>query len=192
MKSKKQHRKFHILLQVLDDGHITDGQGRKIDFKNTVIIMTSNAGARSIAEPKRMGFTSMETAEQNYQNMKKNVMEEVKHIFKPEFLNRIDEMIVFHSLTQDDILNIVRLMVKTVAKRIQENMGITVTFTQKALEKIAQDGYDKAYGARPLRREIQTKIEDAFAEEYLQGHFQSGDKVSVGVKSNGFQFRARK
>ncbi len=183
---------FHILLQVLDDGHITDGQGRKIDFKNTVIIMTSNAGARSIAEPKRMGFTSMETAEQNYQNMKKNVMEEVKHIFKPEFLNRIDEMIVFHSLTQDDILNIVRLMVKTVAKRIQENMGITVTFTQKALEKIAQDGYDKAYGARPLRREIQTKIEDAFAEEYLQGHFQSGDKVSVGVKSNGFQFRTRK
>lgn len=183
---------FHILLQVLDDGHITDGQGRKIDFKNTVIIMTSNAGARSIAEPKRMGFTSMETAEQNYQNMKKNVMEEVKHIFKPEFLNRIDEMIVFHSLTQDDILNIVRLMVKTVAKRIQENMGISVTFTQKALEKIAQDGYDKAYGARPLRREIQTKIEDAFAEEFLQGHFRSGDKVSVGVKPNGFQFRVLK
>lgn len=183
---------FNVLLQVLDDGHITDGQGRKVDFKNTVIIMTSNAGARSIVEPKRVGFTSMETEEQNYQNMKKNVMEEVRHIFKPEFLNRIDDMIVFHSLTQEDILEIVKLMTKTVSKRIQENMNITVTFTDKALEKIAEEGYDKAFGARPLRRAIQSRIEDAFAEEYLMGNFKAGDKVSVGVKTNGFLFRVVK
>lgn len=183
---------FNVLLQVLDDGHITDGQGRKVDFKNTVIIMTSNAGARSIVEPKRVGFTSMETEEQSYQNMKKNVMEEVRHIFKPEFLNRIDDMIVFHSLTQEDILEIVKLMTKTVSKRIKENMDITVTFTDKALEKIAEEGYDKAFGARPLRRAIQSRIEDAFAEEYLMGNFKAGDKVSVGLKANGFLFRVVK
>ncbi len=183
---------FNVLLQVLDDGHITDGQGRKVDFKNTVIIMTSNAGARSIEEPKRVGFTSMETEEQSYQNMKKNVMEEVRHIFKPEFLNRIDDMIVFHSLTQEDILEIVKLMTKTVSKRIKENMDITVTFTDKALEKIAEEGYDKAFGARPLRRAIQSRIEDAFAEEYLMGNFKAGDKVSVGLKTNGFLFRVVK
>ena len=183
---------FNVLLQVLDDGHITDGQGRKVDFKNTVIIMTSNAGARSIVEPKRVGFTSMETEEQSYQNMKKNVMEEVRHIFKPEFLNRIDETIVFHSLTQEDILEIVKLMTKTVSKRIKENMDITVTFTDKALEKIAEEGYDKAFGARPLRRAIQSRIEDAFAEEYLMGNFKAGDKVSVGLKTNGFLFRVVK
>ncbi len=183
---------FNVLLQVLDDGHITDGQGRKVDFKNTVIIMTSNAGARSIVEPKRVGFTSMETEEQSYQNMKKNVMEEVRHIFKPEFLNRIDDMIVFHSLTQEDILEIVKLMTRTVSKRIKENMDITVTFTDKALEKIAEEGYDKAFGARPLRRAIQSHIEDAFAEEYLMGNFKAGDKVSVGLKTNGFLFRVVK
>lgn len=183
---------FNVLLQVLDDGHITDGQGRKVNFKNTVIIMTSNAGARSIVEPKRVGFTSMETEEQSYQNMKKNVMEEVRHIFKPEFLNRIDDMIVFHSLTQEDILEIVKLMTKTVSKRIKENMDITVTFTDKALEKIAEEGYDKAFGARPLRRAIQSRIEDAFAEEYLMGNFKAGDKVSVGLKTNGFLFRVVK
>ena len=183
---------FNVLLQVLDDGHITDGQGRTVDFKNTVIIMTSNAGARSIVEPKRVGFTSMETEEQSYQNMKKNVMEEVRHIFKPEFLNRIDDMIVFHSLTQEDILEIVKLMTRTVSKRIKENMDITVTFTDKALEKIAEEGYDKAFGARPLRRAIQSRIEDAFAEEYLMGNFKAGDKVSVGVKTNGFLFRVVK
>lgn len=183
---------FNVLLQVLDDGHITDGQGRKVDFKNTVIIMTSNAGARSIVEPKRVGFTSMETEEQSYQNMKKNVMEEVRHILKPEFLNRIDDMIVFHSLTQEDILEIVKLMTRTVSKRIKENMDITVTFTDKALEKIAEEGYDKAFGARPLRRAIQSRIEDAFAEEYLMGNFKAGDKVSVGVKTNGFLFRVVK
>lgn len=177
---------FNILLQVLDDGHITDGQGRKVDFKNTVIIMTSNAGARSIAAPKRLGFTSVETPEQSYEMMKKGVMDEIKTIFKPEFLNRIDDIIVFHPLEKEEITRIVWLLTDVMAKRVKENMNITVSFTKKAIEKIAEEGYDKAYGARPLRRAIQSKIEDAFAEEYLLGNIKAGDKVSVGLKTNGF------
>ena len=183
---------FNVLLQVLDDGHITDGQGRKVDFKNTVIIMTSNAGARSIAAPKRLGFTSVETAEQSYEIMKKGVLDEIKNIFKPEFLNRIDDIIVFHPLEKEDIIAIVKLMTNVLAKRVQENMGITVSFTEKAIEKIAEEGYDKAYGARPLRRAIQSKIEDAFAEEFLLGNFKAGDKISIGLKPNGFLFRVVK
>ena len=183
---------FNILLQVLDDGHITDGQGRRVDFKNTVIIMTSNAGARSIAAPKRLGFTSVETPEQSYEMMKKGVMDEIKNIFKPEFLNRIDDIIVFHPLEQEEITRIVRLLTDVMAKRVKENMNITVSFTKKAIEKIAEEGYDKAYGARPLRRAIQSKIEDAFAEEYLLGNIKAGDKVSVGLKTNGFSFRVVK
>ena len=183
---------FNILLQVLDDGHITDGQGRKVDFKNTVIIMTSNAGARSIAAPKRLGFTSVETPEQSYEMMKKGVMDEIKNIFKPEFLNRIDDIIVFHPLEKEEITRIVRLLTDVMAKRVKENMNITVSFTKKAIEKIAEEGYDKAYGARPLRRAIQSKIEDAFAEEYLLGNIKAGDKVSVGQKTNGFSFRVVK
>ena len=119
-------------------------------------------------------------------------MEEVKHIFKPEFLNRIDDMIVFHALTKEDVLQIVKLMTDSVAKRIQDNLQIHVTFTKKTLEKLAEAGYDKAYGARPLRRTIQSQIEDAFAEEYLKGEFLAGQKVSVGVKTNGFSFRVVK
>ena len=183
---------FNILLQVLDDGHITDGQGRKVDFKNTVIIMTSNAGARSIAAPKRLGFTSVETPEQSYEMMKKGVMDEIKTIFKPEFLNRIDDIIVFHPLEKEEITRIVWLLTDVMAKRVKENMNITVSFTKKAIEKIAEEGYDKAYGARPLRRAIQSKIEDAFAEEYLLGTIKAGDKVSVGLKTNGFSFRVVK
>lgn len=183
---------FNILLQVLDDGHITDGQGRKVDFKNTVIIMTSNAGAHSIAAPKRLGFTSVETPEQSYEMMKKGVMDEIKNIFKPEFLNRIDDIIVFHPLEKEEITRIVRLLTDVMAKRVKENMNITVSFTKKAIEKIAEEGYDKAYGARPLRRAIQSKIEDAFAEEYLLGNIKAGDKVSVGLKTNGFSFRVVK
>ncbi len=183
---------FNILLQVLDDGHITDGQGRKVDFKNTVIIMTSNAGARSIVAPKKLGFTSVETAEQSYESMKKSVMDEVKNIFKPEFINRIDDIIVFHPLEQTDIVEIVKIMAKQLSDRVQENMDITLTFTDKAIEKIAEVGYDKAYGARPLRRALQTKIEDVFAEDYLAGNFKRGCKVSVGIKTNGFSFRTVK
>lgn len=180
---------FHILLQVLDEGHITDGQGRTVDFKNTVIIMTSNAGARSIAAPKRLGFTSMETAEQGYEEMKKSVMDEVRELFKPEFLNRIDDIIVFHPLEKEEIIKIVRLLADEMARRVQENMHITVSFTPKAIEKIAEAGYDKAYGARPLRRVLRSKIEDVFAEEYLSGRIKTGDKVSIGLKTNGFCFR---
>ena len=184
---------FNVLLQVLDDGHITDGQGRKVDFKNTVIIMTSNAGARSIAAPKRLGFTSMETAEQSYEHMKKGVMDEIKNIFKPEFLNRIDDIIVFHPLEKEEIIEIVKLMANTLSKRIRDNMNIKVSFTDKAIEKIAEEGYDKAYGARPLRRAIQSKIEDSFAEAFLRGDFKAGDKVSIGMKTNGeFHFRVVK
>lgn len=183
---------FNILLQVLDDGHITDGQGRTVDFKNTVIIMTSNAGARSIAAPKRLGFTSVETPEQSYEMMKKGVMDEIKTIFKPEFLNRIDDIIVFHPLEKEEITRIVRLLTDVMAKRVKENMNITVSFTKKAIEKIAEEGYDKAYGARPLRCAIQSKIEDAFAEEYLRGNIKAGDKVSIGLKTNGFSFRVVK
>ena len=179
---------FNVLLQVLDDGHITDGQGRTVDFKNTVIIMTSNAGARSIAAPKRLGFTSMETTEQSYEYMKKGVMEEIKTIFKPEFLNRIDEIIVFHSLEKEDILRIVSLMTAEMAKRVQENMGITVSFTADALERLAEVGYDRAYGARPLRRAIQSKIEDDFAEAFLLGKFRRGDQVQIAAKGEGFAF----
>ena len=183
---------FNILLQVLDDGHITDGQGRKVDFKNTVIIMTSNAGARSIAAPKRLGFTSVETPEQSYEMMKKGVMDEIKNIFKPEFLNRIDDIIVFHPLEKEEITRIVRLLTDVMAKRVKENMTTTVSFPKKAIKKFAEESYDKAYGARPLRRAIQSKIEDAFAEEYLLGNIKAGDKVSVGLKTNGFSFRVVK
>lgn len=183
---------FNVLLQVLDDGHITDGQGRKIDFKNTVIIMTSNAGARSIASPKKLGFTNAETAEQSYEAMKKGVMDEVKNIFKPEFINRIDDIIVFHPLDEQDIVEITRIMTKQLSRRVLENMGISLHFSENAIEKIAKEGYDKAYGARPLRRALQTKIEDTFAEEFLSGAFAQGDNVSVDVNANGYAFQVEK
>lgn len=160
---------FNILLQVLDDGHITDGHGRKIDFKNTVIIMTSNAGAKNIIAPKKLGFITVDTEEQNYEIMKKSVMEEVKQIFKPEFLNRIDDIIVFHTLNQENMKQIVTLMSKTVVARAKENMKIDLTFSEEAISLIALEGYDQSYGARPLRRAIQSKIENFFAEQYLEG-----------------------
>ena len=130
--------------------------------------------------------------EKAFEMMKKGVMDEIKTIFKPEFLNRIDDIIVFHPLEQEEITRIVRLLTDVMAKRVKENMNITVSFTKKAIEKIAEEGYDKAYGARPLRRAIQSKIEDAFAEEYLLGNIKAGDKVSVGLKTNGFSFRVVK
>ncbi len=177
---------FNILLQVLDDGHITDGHGRKIDFKNTVIIMTSNAGAKNIASPKKLGFVTKESDEQNYESMKKSVMEEVKQIFKPEFLNRIDDIIVFHTLNQEDMKQIVSLMSQTVIKRAKENMQIDLCFSEEAIALIATEGYDQAYGARPLRRAMQSKIEDFFAEEYLAGNFKKGDNIVVDVKDGKF------
>ena len=177
---------FNILLQVLDDGHITDGHGRKIDFKNTVIIMTSNAGAKNIIVPKKLGFITVDTEEQNYEIMKKSVMEEVKQIFKPEFLNRIDDIIVFHTLNQENMKQIVTLMSKTVVARAKENMKIDLTFSEEAISLIALEGYDQSYGARPLRRAIQSKIENFFAEQYLEGKFKEGDMVQIDVENEDF------
>jgi ATP-dependent Clp protease ATP-binding subunit ClpC len=172
---------FNILLQVLDDGHITDAQGRRINFKNTVIIMTSNAGARSIVEPKKLGFVSEEDSEQNYEDMKKLVMDEVKHLFRPEFINRIDDIIVFHPLSHEDVQQITRLMLNETADRIKQNMNITLTYTDELVLFIAKDGYDQVYGARPLRRSIQNKIEDELAEAILDGRFREGCSVEVGA-----------
>ncbi len=172
---------FNILLQVLDDGHITDAQGRKIDFKNSVIIMTSNAGARNIINPKRMGFISKDDEKANYEEMKHSVMEEVKKIFKPEFLNRIDDIVVFHVLTKDNIKSIAANMIKEVTDRIKENLSIDVQISDDAISYIADEGYDQDYGARPLRRAIQNKIEDYFAEQVLDGKFKEGDSVQIGM-----------
>jgi len=170
---------FNILLQVLDDGHITDAQGRKINFKNTVIIMTSNLGARSIVNPKKLGFVGDTDKERSYEDMKKMVMSEVKDLFRPEFLNRIDDIIVFHPLDHDNVQKITRLMLAETVARVYENMEITLTYTDALVEHIAKEGYDQAYGARPLRRAIQTKIEDELAEAILLGTFGEGANVAV-------------
>ena len=171
---------FNILLQVLDDGHITDAQGRKVDFKNTIIIMTSNAGAQSIIEPKRLGFATVDDAKHNYELMKSGVMEEVRRIFKPEFLNRIDETIVFHALTKEDMKKIVTLLSKTLIDRCKNQMGITLNITPAVKKYIVDKAYDPKYGARPLRRMIQSKIEDGLAEEVLAGKVKNQDRfVSI-------------
>ena len=181
---------FNVLLQVLDDGHITDGQGRKVDFKNTVIIMTSNAGARNIVESKTLGFKNgeVEQKEKTYDEMKKGVMADLKNIFRPEFLNRIDDIIVFHALNEENVKEIVKLMAKDIVKRVDENMDITVEFDDSAIDYIAKEGFDPAYGARPLRRALQSKIEDAFAESFLDGKFKAGDTVVVSAKDGEAQF----
>ncbi|HPT76470.1 MAG TPA: ATP-dependent Clp protease ATP-binding subunit [Defluviitaleaceae bacterium] len=179
---------FNILLQVLDDGHITDSQGRRVDFKNTVVIMTSNIGARNIIEPKKLGFASVENETKNYEDMKKNVMDEVKKLFRPEFLNRVDEMIVFHPLNQDHIKQIVSVMVEQLAKRIKQNMSISIEITESAKEYLAKEGFDQAYGARPLRRAIQSKIEDKMAEEILDGKIKEGDHIKIDLEENQLKF----
>lgn len=170
---------FNILLQVLDDGHITDAQGRKIDFKNTVIIMTSNAGAESIISPKRLGFGAFADEKADYKVMKDRVMEEVKHLFKPEFINRIDEIIVFHPLNKGHMKDIVTIMLKEIMKRTKEQMNITLSVDEAAKEFLINKGYDEKYGARPLRRTIQSSLEDRLAEEILDGAVKEGDEVLV-------------
>ena len=170
---------FNILLQVLDDGHITDAQGRKIDFKNTVIIMTSNAGAESIISPKRLGFGAVADEKADYKVMKDRLMEEVKHIFKPEFINRIDEIIVFHPLNKGHMKDIVTIMLKEIMKRTKEQMNITLSVDEAAKEFLINKGYDEKYGARPLRRTIQSCLEDRLAEEILDGAVKEGDEVLV-------------
>ena len=179
---------FNILLQVLDDGHITDAQGRKVDFKQTCIIMTSNAGAQAIIEPKRLGFTSAKDEKKDYEFMKNSVMEEVKRMFKPEFLNRIDDIIVFHSLNKDHIKQIVTILLKNLQKRCQEQMNITLKIRPSVKEYLAEEGFDSKYGARPLKRSIQNKIEDAMAEEILKGNIKAGDTVSVGMHKKDVKF----
>lgn len=170
---------FNVLLQVLDDGQITDGQGRKVDFKNTIIIMTSNAGAQSIVSPKKLGFASGDDEKQNYEYMKNGVMEEVRRIFKPEFLNRIDETIVFRALNKEDMKKIVTILTRTLIKRCEQQMGIQLTITSRVKAYIAEKAYDPKYGARPLRRMIQTKIEDMLAEEILAGKIKKNDHVEI-------------
>lgn len=175
---------FNILLQVLDEGHITDSQGRKVDFKNTIIIMTSNAGAQAIIEPKRLGFGNKEDEKQDHQKMKDSVMEEVKRIFKPEFLNRIDETIVFRALNKEDMKEIVSILTKELQNRCKEQLNIDLSVTSKAKEYIVEKAYDRKYGARPLKRKIQDEIEDALAEEIISGNIKAGDKVTVSVKKD--------
>ena len=182
---------FNILLQVLDDGHITDAQGRKVDFKNTIIIMTSNAGAQAIISPKKLGFGAAEDEEQNYQRMKDGVMEEVKRIFKPEFLNRIDETIVFRALDKKDMKKIVTLLTKTLMERCREQMDITLSIKDSLKTHIVETAYDPKYGARPLRRKIQNLIEDNLAEEILSGKIKKGDCVDAGMRGEEIHFSVK-
>lgn len=181
---------FNILLQVLDDGHITDSQGRKVDFKNTIIIMTSNTGAQRIIDPKQLGFVTVQDDNKEHEDMKKNVMDELKRTFKPEFLNRIDDIIVFHALSEKNVRDIAGLMLKELKNRVQAQMDIELKFTDNMKKYIFEKGYDKKYGARPLRRAIQTYVEDELAEAILAGGVHKGEVVTVTVKKikgeNGF------
>ena len=179
---------FNILLQVLDDGHITDSQGRKVDFSNTVIIMTSNAGAKAIVEPKKLGFSAKEDPEGDYKRMKQNVMDEVKQIFRPEFLNRIDEIIVFHALDRKHMKRIVSLMCRDLTKRLLDQMDIRLTLRESAKNLIVDKGADAKYGARPLRRALQTELEDRLAEAILNGAVKSGDHVEAGAAKKEIRF----
>ena len=179
---------FNILLQVLDDGHITDSQGRKVDFRNTVIIMTSNAGAHAIIDPKRLGFVTKEDKGADYKRMKSNVMNEIKLVFRPEFLNRIDEIIVFHSLGTDEMKKITGLMCKEIVKRAKEQLNITLTIRDSVKKHIVETGTDQKYGARPLRRAIQNQLEDALADAILSGEIKSGDHVEAGLHKKEIKF----
>ncbi|MBP5306340.1 MAG: AAA family ATPase, partial [Lachnospiraceae bacterium] len=179
---------FNILLQVLDDGHITDAQGRKVSFKNTIIIMTSNAGAQRIIAPKNLGFTAVSDSNADYERMKNNVMDEIKQIFKPEFLNRIDETIVFHTLTPENLKEIVGILLKGIKERIGAQLGITLNVTDAAIDNLAKAGYDENYGARPLKRAIQTRVEDKMAEKILEGGIKNGDTVTVDVSGEEIVF----
>ena len=183
---------FNILLQVLDDGHITDSTGRKVDFKNTVIIMTSNAGAQNIISPKNLGFASDNSKEHNHAVMKERVMEEVKTIFKPEFLNRIDETIVFHTLTKENIGSIIDILLESINKRIKEQMNMAIKLDDAAKNYIIDSGYDEKYGARPLKRALQSKVEDELAEKILEGKFKAGDTVLVSLEDNKLVFSKSK
>lgn len=182
---------FNILLQVLDDGHITDSQGRKVDFRNTVIIMTSNAGAQSIVDAKRLGFNTVQDEKEDYKKMQSNVMDEVKRIFRPEFLNRIDEIIVFHALTESELEKIVGLLCKDLIQRAKEQLDITLKIKSAAKKLIAEAGTDRKYGARPLKRALQTKLEDPLTEAILNGEIKRSDLVETGVSKNEIKFSVK-
>lgn len=179
---------FNILLQVLDDGHITDSQGRKVSFKNTIIIMTSNAGAQAIVEPKKLGFASVEDEKNSYEFMKNGVMEEVKRIFKPEFLNRIDETIVFRSLNKEDMKEVVTIMTRSLIERCKTQLDIDLTIRDAVKKHLVEVSYDPKYGARPLRRRIQTDLEDPLAELILSGDVKKGSKVVVTMRKGKIVF----
>lgn len=183
---------FNILLQILDDGHITDSTGHFIDFKNTVIIMTSNAGAQNIVEPKTLGFITDTSASARHEDMKGKVMDEVKRIFKPEFLNRIDDIIVFHALEKEQISKIVDIMIKNLNKRTMSSMKISIDIDDEAKKYLVDKGYDEKYGARPLRRLIQTDIEDALAPKILEGTVKEGNKIHVSVKDGKLHFNKKR
>lgn len=183
---------FNILLQVLDDGHITDAQGRKIDFKNTIIIMTSNAGAENIISPKRLGFGTATDAKADYAFMKGRVMDEVKHLFKPEFLNRIDEIIVFHQLNREHMKGIADIMLRGIIKRSREQLGITLSVDTAARDYLIDKGYDDKYGARPLRRTIQNLLEDKLAEAVLDHKVRKNAQVEVGIEGEDLNFSVKK
>ena len=176
---------FNMLLQVLEDGHITDAHGKKVDFKNTIIIMTSNAGANRIISPKTLGFGQAKTSEEEYQKMKEGVMEEVKHIFKPEFINRVDEMIVFHALNKENIKDITKIMLKQFAKRVKDQMDMELCIADDVVDFISDKGFDKDYGARPIRRALQTELEDVLAEAVLMGDISIGDTVDISLSCEG-------
>ena len=179
---------FNILLQVLDDGHITDSQGRKIDFRNTVIIMTSNAGAKAIVEPKKLGFAAKEDPQDDYKKMKSNVMDEVKQLFRPEFLNRIDEIIVFHALSAENLKKIAGLLCKEFAVRVQSQLNIQLHIRDSVKKHIVEVGTDTKYGARPLRRAVQNELEDKMAEAILAGEIHSDMEVDVSFSKKQIKF----
>ena len=179
---------FNILLQVLDDGHITDSQGRKVDFRNTVIIMTSNAGAKAIIDPKKLGFVTAVDEKGDYKKMKSNVMDEVKQIFRPEFLNRIDEIIVFHSLNESHMKKIASIMCQEFCRRAKEQLKITLTIRESAKKLIVEKGTDQKYGARPLRRAMQNELEDKLAQAVLDGEVTEGMHVEAGVSKKEIKF----
>ena len=182
---------FNILLQVLDDGHITDSQGRKVDFRNTVIIMTSNAGAQAIIDPKRLGFGNKENQEEDYKRMKMNVMNEIKLVFRPEFLNRIDEILVFHPLGEPELKKITGMMCQEVVKRAKEQLDIHLTVRDSVKKLIMEKGTDKKYGARPLRRAVQSELEDSLAETILAGEIKRGQEVVAGVSKKEIKFEVK-
>jgi len=182
---------FNILLQVLDDGHITDSKGRKVSFKNTILIMTSNAGAQRIVDPKNLGFAAEKNEKKDYDRMKSAVMDEVKKNFKPEFINRIDDIIVFHQLNDDNMKEIVNLLAKNLTKRCESQMDIHLSLTPALKEHLVKKYSDNKMGARPLKRAIQSVVEDSLAEEILAKKVKPGDTVSAGFKDDKVTFRVK-